>query len=200
MAPRELRRGRFFGEIFLPIWSGESGIGSGWRAVRDPLQNRLVPPPRRSIYRHRRRGSVTFVFDDSGIYDAPVELIWKYFSSAVDHRVAHRHRNSRLTELTDTSFIASWEQEYEGRPVTFSMRGTSFYPLGLAYEVLEGPIAGSKFLFYYTPLGQRTRVTLVGEFSSPTIPPGQLPSKVMDFFSTEFEQDAEGIRQMTLHL
>jgi hypothetical protein len=138
---------------------------------------------------------MVFIFDDSGVFDAPLEAVWKYFNSGVDHRLAHRHRKSRLEEQSETSFVASWEQDYEGRPVVFKMHGIAFPPLGLAYEVLDGPFDGSKFFFYYTPLGDRTRVTLVGEFASSSIPLRELESKVIDFFATEFEQDAEGLRR-----
>jgi hypothetical protein len=137
---------------------------------------------------------MVFLFDDSGVFEAPLDSVWKYFNSEVAHRSAHHHRQSRLEELSATSFVASWEQDFEGGSVQFKMRGTEYPPLGLAYEILEGPFAGSKFFFYYTPLGERTRVTLVGEFASESIPEAELPSKVIGFFSAEFLEDAEGLR------
>jgi hypothetical protein len=41
-------------------------------------------------------------------------------------------------------------------------------PLGLVVEALEGPIAGSKFFNYYTPKGNKTGVTVIGDFKSPS--------------------------------
>jgi hypothetical protein len=75
------------------------------------------------------------------------------------------------------------------------MRWTSFAPLGLAYDVLEGPFAGSKFFLYYTPRGERTEVAIVGEFTSPTIPASEVVKALGQFFATEFAQDSEAIRQ-----
>jgi hypothetical protein len=148
---------------------------------------------RDAIYDFSTRGRVVFITDDSGVFEAPIDTVWAYFNSGVAHRSAHHHRQSKLEELSETSFIATWEQEYDGGPVLFEMRGTEYPPLGLAYEVLAGPFAGSRFFFYYTPLGDRTRVTLVGDFASGSIPAAELEAKVIDFFATEFEQDCEGL-------
>jgi hypothetical protein len=136
---------------------------------------------------------MVFVFDDSGVFEAPIEIVWAYFNSGPAHRSAHHHRKSHLEELSETSFVASWEQDYNGGPVFFKMHGTEYPPLGLAYEILAGPFAGSKFFFYYTPVGDRTQVSLVGEFASDSIPAALLKSKVIDFFAIEFEQDREGL-------
>ena len=46
---------------------------------------------------------------------------------------------------------------------------TSFYPLGVAIEILEGPMTGSKFFNYYIPNKNKTGVTVVGDFQSPMI-------------------------------
>lgn len=76
------------------------------------------------------------------------------------------------------------------------MRWTSFHPFGIAYEVLEGPFVGSTFFVYYRPRGATTRVTLVGDFLSPTIPPSRLEAAVLGFFAREFEQDQAAITAM----
>ncbi|MFI5417967.1 MAG: hypothetical protein ACHQ2Y_03600 [Candidatus Lutacidiplasmatales archaeon] len=141
-----------------------------------------------------------FLIDDSGEFEAPLEAVWQYFESTADHRAAHHHRNNRLELLPGDSFLASWEQDFEGRSVAFTMRGTTVHPLGLAYEVLEGPFAGSRFLNYYTPKGGRTGVTLVGEFTSRTLPRDELEGKVLTFFGDEFAQDVTGLREFLRRL
>ncbi|MFZ1023632.1 MAG: hypothetical protein WAN87_05815 [Thermoplasmata archaeon] len=138
---------------------------------------------------------MVFIFDDSGVFEAPIGTVWTYFNSGLAHRSAHHHRKSKLEELSEASFVACWEQDYEGGPVVFRVHGTEYPPLGLAYEILEGPFVGSKFFIYYTPLGDRTRVSLVGEFASDSIPTAELESKVTDFFATEFEQDRMGLHR-----
>lgn len=140
---------------------------------------------------------MVFYHDDAGEFEAPLDLVWAYFRSPGDHRTAHGHRHSRLESLTETCFLATWEQEFAGRSVEFQMRGTEFPPLGFAYEVLRGPFAGSKFFNYYRPRGPRTGVTLVGEFRSLTLPDGELEAAVRAFFDTEFEQDRAGLLGMS---
>jgi hypothetical protein len=132
--------------------------------------------------------------DDTGVFDAPVEVVWAYLSMTPEHRAAHGHRENRLDWSDTTHFLARWEQDLWGGAERFGMRGHVLHPLGLAYEIVEGALAGSKFVFYYTPMGPRTRVTLVGEFVSATIPPGALEEKVRALFDLEFEQDAAGLR------
>jgi len=69
------------------------------------------------------------------------------------------------------------------------MRWRSFHPLGIAYEVLEGPFTGSRFFIVYEPRGPSTGVSVYGEFASPTIPEENLGPAVGGFFDLEFEQD-----------
>ena len=155
------------------------------------------PAPVREVKSRRASSrSVLFLLDDQGVFDAPLETVWRYFESPGDHRVAHLHQNSRLEMLREGSFLASWEQEVDGRTVAITMRGTALHPLGFAYEVLAGPFAGSKFLNFFTPRGRSTQVTLVGQFTSATIPADELEPWVRRFFDLEFEQDLEGIRRM----
>ncbi|MGI0068485.1 MAG: hypothetical protein ACREB9_08815, partial [Thermoplasmata archaeon] len=69
-----------------------------------------------------------------------------------------------------------------------------FPPLGSATEVLEGPLAGSKWITYYTPKGNRTGVTVVGEFASSMLPTEQLEAATRRIFSEAFDEDAPAIR------
>jgi hypothetical protein len=132
--------------------------------------------------------------DDTGVFEAPLEVVWAYLGATPDHRAAHLHRENRLEWSDDAHFLAHWEQDLWGGVETLGMRGHVLRPLGLAYEIVEGALAGSKFVFYYTPMGPRTRVTLVGEFVSTTIPAGELEEKVRTLFDLEFAQDEAGLR------
>ena len=114
---------------------------------------------------------MVFVRDEGSVYNAPLEVVWRFLSSDVQHSSAHGHRNVAGKELSGNSGEYSWDQEFEGAGQRFGMRWTAFPPFGIAYEVLEGPFAGSKFFVYYRPRGNKTRVTMVGDFVSPTIPP-----------------------------
>jgi hypothetical protein len=138
---------------------------------------------------------MVFLQDEGSVFGAPVEEVWRFVGSGDHHSHAHRHRKVRRRLLPGNSGSYSWEQDFLGRPERFTMRWSSFYPVGIAYAVLAGPLSGSKFFLYYVPRGPRTGVTVVGEFVSPTIPSEEVAAAVDRFFSTEFEQDRSAIEQ-----
>jgi len=140
-----------------------------------------------------------FLRDEGSVFEAPPEDVWGFVSSGDHHADAHRHRSVRRERVHDQSGTYSWEQDFEGGPVRFTMRWTTFHPLGIAYEVLEGPFAGSRFFLYYVPKGSRTGVDLVGTFESPTIPDERLEASVRRFFAIEFEQDQAGLAEWRRH-
>lgn len=142
---------------------------------------------------------MVFVRDEGSVYDAPLDVVWEFFGSGQPHSDAHRHRSVRREKISASSGSYSWEQDFRGESAHFTMRWTSFAPVGLGYEVLEGPFAGSKFFLFYTPQGARTGLTVVGEFTSPTIPAARVAEAVDEFFSTEFEQDRAAIRERMRH-
>src|SRR5208282_5759556 len=117
---------------------------------------------------------MVFVRDEGSVYNAPLEEVWGFVGSGTAHSEAHHHRKVERKTLPGNSGEYTWEQDFEGKSERFTMRWTSFPLFGIAYEVLEGPFAGSKFFVYYRPRGTKTRVTIVGDFVSPTIPPARL--------------------------
>lgn len=137
---------------------------------------------------------MVFVRDDAGRFPAPVDRVWAFVGSGKAHSRAHRHAATRRRRLPGNSGVYSWVQGFRGRRTRFTMRWRSYHPLGLAYDVLEGPFAGSRFFLYYRPAGGATRVAVVGDFTSPTLPPGRVAPAVRAFFSVEFGQDLRAIR------
>ncbi len=138
---------------------------------------------------------MVFVRDEGSVFDAPLSVVWDYFGSGQEHSDAHRHRSVERQRVSENTGRYAWTQDFLGHPSRFVMQWTSFAPLGLGYEVLEGPFAGSRFFLVYEPMGAKTRVDVVGEFISTTIPEDQLGAAVDFFFSTEFEQDGAAIEK-----
>jgi hypothetical protein len=139
---------------------------------------------------------MVFVRDEGSVYNAPLEDVWRFLSMGRAHSEAHHHRDVERKSLPGNSGEYTWEQEFEGKPERFTMRWTSYPLFGIAYEVLQGPFVGSKFFVYYRPRGNNTRVTMVGDFVSPTIPAARLETAVLGFFALEFEQDSAAIAAM----
>ncbi len=138
---------------------------------------------------------MVFVRDTNGVFEAPLSAVWEFVGSGDGHSNAHEHRNASRTIHSEVSGTYAWEQPFDGTPMRFSMRWTSFRPVGLAYEVLEGPFQGSKFFLYYEPRGPRTGVSVVGEFVSPSLGPAEIEPAVERFFALEFEQDSAALRE-----
>jgi hypothetical protein len=131
--------------------------------------------------------------DEGDLFDGTLDEVWGFVGSGDHHSTSHRHRGVRRESHHESSGSYSWEQEFEGSPSRFTMRWTMFPPLGIVYEVLEGPFTGSTFFLYYTPRGDRTEVGLVGAFASPGIPESRLEDSVRRFFAIEFDQDQIGL-------
>lgn len=138
---------------------------------------------------------MVFVRDEGDEFDVPLDAVWAFVSSGDHHSAAHHHRANSRERLSDRSGEYRWEQEFDGRPTRFAMRWVSYHPVGIAYDVTEGPFAGSRFFLHYTPRGARTAVGILGEFVSPTIPKDEIAAAVDRFFAREFEQDREAMRR-----
>lgn len=137
---------------------------------------------------------MVFWTDEGSEFDAPLAGVWAFVGSGDHHSAAHGHRAWDRRRLPGNAGEYSWEQPFDGRPTRFTMRWTAFPPVGIAYEVLAGPFEGSVFFLYYVPNGDRTGVTVAGEFVSPTLPESELPAALARFFDREFEQDLAAIR------
>ncbi len=137
---------------------------------------------------------MVFLRDEGSLFDAPLETVWEFVGSGDAHSTAHVHSATHRERHAELSGTYSWVQEFDGRRVPFRMRWTSYWPLGIAYEVLDGPFTGSKFFIYYEGRGEKTAVGIVGEFVSPEIPDADLPSAVDRFFAREYDQDNAALR------
>jgi len=85
----------------------------------------------------------------------------------------------------------------QGQTIKTKLRVTRFYPFGVAIELLEGPLAGSKFFNYYIPNGNKTGVTVVGEFKSPIMTDeSQLRQAVLSFLEQAFNEDSAYLKTM----
>lgn len=138
---------------------------------------------------------MVLVEDESGTFEAPLPVVWKFLQSPEEHGRVHRQRKGSLRLLSENQVLAAWEQEVEGAAVKVSNRITLLPPLGFAVEVLEGPFAGSKFFNYYLPRGERTEVLVVGDFVSKSVPEEEVPAAVHRYLAEVFREDEEALRR-----
>ena len=136
------------------------------------------------------------VKDEGSTFDAPLDTVWKYLQMPEDHNRTHKSRNFRSKPLAENMMEMSWEANIGGSWVPLRTRLTALPPVGVAIEMLEGPMAGSKFFNIYTPMGARTGITVVGEFTSKMIPPAQLEASVRGFLEQVYNEDAAAIKAL----
>ncbi len=133
--------------------------------------------------------------DEGSRFSVPLALVWKYLDLPQEHSRAHGHTSVHRERTGAYSGRYTWRQPWGPSRVRFTMEWTSFPPLGVAYDVIEGPFKGSTFFLYYVPRGRRTEVSVVGDFVSPSLPARVLRRKVLSFFAREFRQDDRAMRE-----
>lgn len=134
--------------------------------------------------------------DEGSHFEAPIDVVWKYLQNAEEHNSTHQSRNFQTKPLTESAMELSWEANMQGNWVKMRTRLTALPPVGVALEMMEGPMAGSKFFNIYTPMGNKTGITVIGDFNSKTIPPAQLEGAVHGFLEQVYNEDAAAIKTL----
>lgn len=110
---------------------------------------------------------MVFIEDRDGIFNASIDKVWKLVQAHVaDGAKIHPGFKNIETEMeNDNTFICTWEENVNGQTRKMKEKGTIFYPLGIAYEFIEGPFMESKYFVYYIPQeDNKTRVIMAGDF------------------------------------
>ncbi|MCI4360784.1 MAG: hypothetical protein L3J91_03700 [Thermoplasmata archaeon] len=136
------------------------------------------------------------VKDEGSQFDAPLDMVWKYVQNGEQHNATHHSRSFSMKPLTESAMELSWEMEMDGKWHKIKTRTTVLPPVGLAIEMLEGPMAGSKFFNIYHAAGPKTGITVIGEFASKTIPESHLEPAVHAFLEQVFNEDNAAIKSM----
>lgn len=133
--------------------------------------------------------------DEGSHFDAPIETVWQYLQDGQAHGSAHREtRNHQMKPISENTILLSMEQNMNGQWVKVANRITNYPPVGLAIEVVEGPLAGTKMLNVYTPKGNKTGIDVYGDFVAKQVPAAQLEPMVRANLESVFNEDATAIR------
>ena len=144
---------------------------------------------------------MVFVEDSGSVFDAQLDMVWKLGEAHIKegNRIHPNTRNNKSEILNETTFINSWEQvdDANGQNIRMKIRGTMYYPLGIAFEILEGPFVDSKYFVYYIPIdNNKTGVTVVGDFKSNLIPEDKIKPIVLGFSERVFNEDVAYLKTM----
>jgi hypothetical protein len=138
---------------------------------------------------------MVYIADEGSTFDAPVDLVWKYIFGGEAHDGAHTTtRNSKFEKVSEITFIYASERLLRGTWAPDRMRISMFPPVSVVTEWLDGVLAGSTLVYVYSPKGKQTRIDVYGEFTSKTLPPGDVEATAREFLQTEFDADAPVIR------
>ena len=132
---------------------------------------------------------------DEGMYDEPVEKIWRYLNDEKSHTHSFE-RMSKVIEQSDKSMTAevevkrpdgSWHKE------TWKMNFNP--PTGFTMEFLSGPIKGSKHTHTYTPMGNKTKVVVEGEFIAQGVDDATMRKNALAMLELVFNEDSAALKK-----
>jgi len=132
-------------------------------------------------------------FEDRGsVYDAPIDVLWDFILNDHEyHPKAHRRslRNLKWNNLNEITSIASCEVVRGGKWSKMKARSTTIAPLVRIHEELEGPYAGQKMVFLYTPEGNKTRIDVFG------FTPKKVEHETKQTLAKAFKEDVPMLRE-----
>src|SRR5271169_4371806 len=139
---------------------------------------------------------MVFIIDDGSVFNAPIEKIWKLNSSEGAH--SHPSLKNQVAGQDGEHPTLSYEIALpDGSWAKHKVRLTVLPPVAVVFETIEGPMAGSKSIQYYTPKGDKTGVTVVGNWTSAMgVPDAMLHQAVMGFLDTVFKEDQNNLAKM----
>ena len=105
---------------------------------------------------------MVFILDEGSVFELPFDKLWEYLPSE-----KHSHPVAKLIsrEIIGNVLTLTSERDINGKTVRTKLRMTIFPPIGVVQEYLEGPAAGSKAFLYYYPQGNKTGITVAGNFT-----------------------------------
>ena len=131
---------------------------------------------------------------DDGIYDAPLEKVWKY----VNDNMMHQHRAfkvSKVVEQKGNMLTIESDVSNPGGKGTHKETWKWVFnpPKGFDMEYLAGPWKGSRHTHTYTPMGTRTKVELAGDFKIQGMDDAGTKKAVLAYFNEVFTEDTAAL-------
>jgi hypothetical protein len=137
---------------------------------------------------------MVYIIDEGSVFDAPLDKIWKYLQS--DN---HRHPSIKTLsrEVNGNVVQIVSERNILGRTAQVKVRNTVYPPFGIVQETLEGPLAGSRAFLIYIPKGEKTGVTVVGDYVMKGADEQTVRDAVLGQAQVSFDEDNSALRHMT---
>ncbi len=135
---------------------------------------------------------------DDGVFDAPIEKIWKYLGDETPG--VHNHRSivdSRTIENKESEMVFEWVMRNPDGKTTRkeTWRMVLDPPRGFEMESLAGVSKGTKYTNHYTPMGPKTRVEIDGEFHMQGMDEAATRKAALGFLSEVFDEDQASLKK-----
>lgn len=98
--------------------------------------------------------------------------------------------------MVGNSVILTSERNVLGKTVVVKVKNTLYPPFGMVQEHLEGPMQGSKAFLYYIPKGNKTGVTVVGDYVMSGVDEQTIRDAVMTQAQRSFDEDNANLKKM----
>jgi len=132
---------------------------------------------------------------DDGVFDAPIEKIWRY----INDENAHAHSAVKVTGMRDQSekglTLDLQVKNPDGSTHTESWKIAMTPPTSMSTEVLSGPMKGTKHTHTYTAMGPKTKVVVEGEFVAQGMDEASLKKAVLGMFDMVFKEDNANLQK-----
>lgn len=139
---------------------------------------------------------MVFIIDEGSTFKAPIDKVWKLNMSEGNH--SHPSLKNASSEMDGGHPILSYETlAPNGNWVQNRVKLSLLPPVGVSFETIEGPMTGSKSFQYYTPKGNETGVTVVGNWVSPGVSDELVRTTVIGFLETVFKEDQANLARMS---
>ncbi len=135
---------------------------------------------------------------DDGVFDAPIDKIWKYIGD--DAPGTHNHRSILGTKVVeDRGSEVVQEMEMQNPDGKTSRKETWRFvmnpPAGFEMESLAGISKGTRYSHKYTPLGTKTRVEVDGDFHMQGMDETSTKKAVLGFLAEFFDEDNAALKK-----
>ena len=144
----------------------------------------------------RRGTSMVFVKDD-GVFDAPIEKVWKYLNDTTGRHqhdayeikgVREQKGNTLVLDVNTKRPKGGWDKEVW----KFIMDP----PFGFEFEALEGPAKGTRQTHTYIPVGNKTKVIVTGDFRLAGMDDATTRKMTLKNLENAFDQDNGNIQKL----
>jgi len=134
---------------------------------------------------------------DDGVYDASIDKIWKFLQD--DSPGVHSHKSilgAKTIEEKGNAVVQ--EMEFRNPDGKSSRKETWRFtfnpPAGFDMESLAGVSKGTRYSHRYTPMGNKTRVEVEGDFRMQGMDDASTRKAALGLLSEIFDEDTRNLR------